>query len=79
MLRTDWFPTSIKPVRVGVYEVLVGSMNAYSYWDGKVFRSCAESVQFAIPTDRYRRKASDYMQEPTAMWRGLAEDPNVQP
>jgi hypothetical protein len=54
-------------------------MNAYSYWDGKVFRSCAESVQFAIPTDRYRRKASDYMQEPTAMWRGLAEDPNVQP
>lgn len=82
MRKTDWFPVSIKPVRVGVYEVSVpyyASVNTHSYWDGNLFRSCGMSLNDATPNTMHCQEASTYMEDSRSMWRGLAEDPNVQP
>jgi hypothetical protein len=58
---TDWFPASINPVRVGVYEILTQESINWPYpnkglWDGKKWNFLDHTV-----TD----------------WRGLAKDPGV--
>ena len=57
---TDWYPVSIKPVRVGYYEILTKESINWPYpnkglWDGKKWNFLDHTV-----TD----------------WRGLAKDPN---
>jgi hypothetical protein len=58
---TDWFPVSINPVRVGVYEILTQESINWPFpnkglWDGKKWNFLDHTV-----TD----------------WRGLAKDPGV--
>lgn len=57
---TDWFPVSVKPVRVGVYEILTKESINWPYpnkglWDGKKWNFLDHTVE---------------------EWRGLAQDPN---
>ena len=57
---TDWFPVSVKPVRVGFYEILTKESINWPYpnkglWDGKKWNFLDHTVQ---------------------EWRGLAKDPN---
>lgn len=56
---TDWFPVSVKPVRVGVYEILTKESINWPYpnkglWDGKKWNFLDHTVE---------------------EWRGLAKDP----
>lgn len=58
---TDWFPVSIKPVRVGVYEILTKESINWPHpnkglWDGKKWNFLDHTVE---------------------EWRGLAQDPNA--
>lgn len=58
---TDWFPVSIKPVRVGVYEILTKESINWPHpnkglWDGKKWNFLDHTVQ---------------------EWRGLAKDPGA--
>ncbi|WP_259460546.1 helix-turn-helix transcriptional regulator [Paraburkholderia sp. BL23I1N1] len=57
MRKTPWFPSSIKPVREGLYEThwLIRSWSILRYWDGKLWR-----------TDGQVCSRQDYA------WRGLA-------
>jgi hypothetical protein len=57
---TDWFPVSINPVRVGVYEILTKESINWPYpnkglWDGKKW---------------------NFLDHTVTEWRGLAKDPN---
>jgi hypothetical protein len=60
MKKTKWFPADIKPVRIGIYEVL-GSNHMW-LWDGANWRSSGPS-RFLC-------------QGQWKIWRGLASDPN---
>jgi hypothetical protein len=58
---TDWFPVSIKPARVGVYEILTKESINWPHpnkglWDGKKWNFLDHTVE---------------------EWRGLAKDPNA--
>lgn len=58
---TDWFPVSIKPVRIGHYEILTKESINWpfpnkGYWDGKKWNFLDHTVE---------------------EWRGLAKDPNA--
>lgn len=58
---TDWFPVSIKPVRVGVYEILTKESINWPHpnkglWDGKKWNFLDHTVE---------------------EWRGLAKDPGA--
>jgi hypothetical protein len=46
---TDWFPSSIKPVHAGVYEVDTPNSiaNKYAYFDAKGWRLCASCTLIA--------------------------------
>ena len=70
MKKTPWYPISIKPVRVGVYEVEnANPNNKFSYWNGKCFECCTAVPK--IPENRYR---SQDMQWSKAQWRGLTTE-----
>ena len=67
----NWFPSILKPVRAGVYEVHtpVSRANRYAYFDGKQWFCCVTNLieaKGAIPgsTDIYSHGA---------MWRGFTE------
>ena len=38
MKRTEWYPSHIKPVRKGLYEVGSDKFHVYAYWDEKHWR-----------------------------------------
>lgn len=72
---TEWFPPHVKPVRVGVYEVVDsdGELGWYAFWNGKKFGyRCWKSPQSAF----YRRHESTW-QPNFAKWRGLADNPEA--
>ena len=68
--KTPWYPISIKPVRIGVYEVenKFGG-NKFSYWNGKYFECCTYFPK--IPINRIE---SIDMKWPKAKWRGLTTE-----
>ena len=65
---TPWYPGEVKPVRVGVYEMLFAEPNiaTFSWWDGKqwccIDDTPAEAAQWVA--------RSEYQNLP---WRGLKE------
>lgn len=73
---TDWFPSSIKPIRAGVYEVFTpnSSANTHSYYDKKGWRLCGSSAHEAedqIMDLQDLHESS--MTVPGAMWREFKE------
>jgi hypothetical protein len=70
---TGWYPPSIPPMRVGVYERdMEGSGNgAYSYWNGKFWCGWGFTIDIAHRNgiEEYRSSVQD------ADWRGLAVAP----
>ena len=71
---TPWFPSSIKPVRAGVYEVFTPNSraNRYAYFDKKGWRLCAGSVEDArgeLNWDDIYWDSS--MNLPCSKWRGF--------
>ena len=70
--HTPWFPGSVKPARVGVYQRILDDPSAiyYSLWDGYIWRWSA------IDPDTAAKKA-DISAWLCATWRGLAQDPKV--
>ena len=48
--KTDWYPPTIKPARVGVYERQMGSFSMggrYSYWNGEFWCGWGGTVLIA--------------------------------
>lgn len=69
MKLTPWFPANVKPVRAGVYEILM-DCPWYRYWDGLNWYAghCTPRLACALP----RMPLEETPPEP---WRGLAENP----
>jgi hypothetical protein len=65
---TDWFPTIINPVHIGVYQVHdpKWSNNNYSFWNGKYWEICTRTAQHSV----FRTMSSD-MYTTGVFWRGL--------
>ncbi len=74
---TPWFPSSIKPVRAGVYAVDTPNCreNKYAYFDKKGWGLCASTVELA-EDDKYfpRSHWGSSMTLPRSMWRGFTEE-----
>lgn len=68
---TDWYPPSIKPARVGVYQRdMRGTGNGqYSHWDGMFWGGWGGSIEIAA------RNAGGISSVQDANWRGLAKKP----
>ena len=74
MKLTPWFPETVKPMRVGVYQVKLDWFNPrdwYAYWNGKRF--CYRSS--TGPDDALRARYCETALPRIAIWRGLAEKP----
>ncbi|WP_186263311.1 hypothetical protein [Burkholderia gladioli] len=71
---TEWYPASVKPVHVGVYEIQDGTSDIfgpfYSYWNGSRF-----GWRSALPEHAFLMRKKDTMALPVIRWRGLAEKP----
>ena len=68
MTKTDWYPGTTKPVRVGVYERNLRDMEriVFSLWDGKEWRTNEYTTMFA----NNAHFGSHYQ---NLMWRGLTK------
>jgi len=73
---TDWLPSSIKPVRAGVYEVETPNSiaNKYAYFDKKGWRLCATDILIA----KNEKNNPDIFGESSmtlrySKWRGFTE------
>ena len=72
-MYTPWFPLNIKPVRLGVYQIINhhASYAHYSYWNGKFWcfttDSPAEAVQYKEKPSPSVGKMYNYYDQ----WRGL--------
>jgi hypothetical protein len=74
---TPWFPSSIEPVRAGVYEVDTPNSiaNKYAYFDKKGWRLCASDVLTARIQRKYPdRFGSSSMTLSRSMWRGFTKE-----
>lgn len=67
---TPWFPNSVKPRRVGVYERHYGGKDnvGFAFWNGCVWGYRAESPDGAVI-------ASAVESVTRCRWRGLAKEP----
>ena len=66
MNKTPWFDWRVKPVREGVYEVMVPM--CYAYWNGSRWGHLTYSVKHA----NYFRKTTGASQYKN--WRGLTKE-----
>jgi hypothetical protein len=69
MKLTLWFPGTVKPVRVGVYQQHcgIGTIIGYQYWNGKKWSSWSSSAKGAILCKQIMA-APDHQNDP---WRGV--------
>lgn len=73
MKRTDWFPRTVRPVHIGVYEVthpIFDDVVFYQHWDGKHWGFIRTSMAGAYESRNNYSKI-----QPTPRWRGLAQKP----
>ena len=71
---TPWFPSRIKPVRAGVYEVFTPNSlaNKYAYFDKDGWRLCASSLKEARhDADWLGSHWGSSMTLPRSKWRGF--------
>lgn len=74
---TPWFPSRIKPVRAGVYEVFTPNSfaNKYAYFDKKGWRLCAGFVENAKhEADCLDGHWNSSMYLPGSKWRGFTKE-----
>jgi len=73
---TEWFPSSIKPVRAGVYEVHtpVCVANNFAYYDKEGWRLCARTISDATKANVMPFLSRD-MKIKDSCWRGLSSKP----
>jgi hypothetical protein len=65
---TDWFPASVKPVHVGVYEAEpYEGLRHYSWWCGTMFHGCWGSPTYA---EKQRQSLGGFI---VNRWRGLTK------
>jgi hypothetical protein len=75
---TNWFPSHIKPVHAGVYEVQTPNKkaNKYCYYDQHGWRLCSNNINFA-ERDRHYVSAWHFAGSSMAFagskWRGFKE------
>lgn len=72
---TDWFPSSVKPTIIGVYEVtnIFGDKEGvFAYFDGLEWGGYNDSIEGAITG--YHTFGTEHAQQ-SKQWRGLAEQP----
>jgi hypothetical protein len=68
MIKTDWFPGNIKPVRIGVYEKQIyNERSVFSYWDGAYWFVYSYSVLAAL---QHRGCKSVFQ---NSKWRGISK------
>jgi len=72
---TPWFPSNIKPVRAGVYEVFTpnSEANNFAYFDKKGWRLCASSIFEAEGEINWPNNLSS-MNLSRSKWRGFTEE-----
>jgi hypothetical protein len=73
---TNWFPSSIKPVRAGVYEVDTPNsiFNKYAYFDKKGWRLCAGDILTAkMEKNNPDTFIASSMTLSSSKWRGFTE------
>lgn len=63
---TPWFPASVNPVRVGVYERDIAPLGPYSYWNGLFWGGWAAWPDIAV--NNYDKESLIQ----NTRWRGLA-------
>jgi hypothetical protein len=69
MRHTSWYPPSIKPYRVGVYEKLSQVYEkGYQYWNGEFWGRWCTTPAFAYAA---RDEKSAFQNE---YWRGFTEE-----
>lgn len=68
MKKTPWFPGTVKPVHVGVYQRDYASRVAYCKWDGVFW-------YWAAPRRKEAQRECGKSISQTLPWRGLAEKP----
>ena len=71
MKRTNWYPPTMLPVRVGVYECewVRGKFGGiwFNYWNGTSFLLGSQVAQFAAYTEGRKRLPFDRLKR----WRGV--------
>lgn len=79
---TTWFPETMKPVRVGVYEVTDYNEKhrAFAYWNGKRFGYRCWAYEGEIDeqeaiNDALGFRRAETCLSPRCSWRGLAKEP----
>jgi len=74
---TPWFPVSINPARMGVYQIRTNYGGVrYSVWDGVQWLCTTFNIERAVPVGyKYGRSNDMYCKGYTPEWRGLAVQP----
>jgi len=72
MKLTEWFPGTIKPVRVGVYMQMdgLGKKEGYQYWDGSLWGGFARSPDKAFVLRHHKPHATHQNDS----WRGILKE-----
>jgi hypothetical protein len=71
MKLTPWYPMSINPVRVGVYEVKDSISTEYRQWSGRGWSTCLDPIDsHLIALDFYSPQNLAAM---NGKWRGVAK------
>jgi hypothetical protein len=69
---TEWFPSNIKPARIGVYEIQWWFVNCwdygFSYWNGKQWANSAGTPESAL---LHKKWTDGAIQD--KKWRGFTE------
>lgn len=75
--KTEWYPGSVKPARVGVYECQdsTGKEPYYCFWNGEFWSAGEDTPLEAMAFARKLPSVMGYCQDKVP-WRGLASDPN---
>jgi hypothetical protein len=74
---TPWFPSHIKPVHAGVYEVRTPNNrgNKYCYYDKQGWRLCSDRIDYA---EQERHYTSEFMYSSMVLvgskWRGFTKE-----
>ena len=74
---TPWFPSHIKPVHKGVYEVRTPNSkeNKYAYYDHRGWRLCSERIDYAEQEKQYMSELiHSSMTLVSSKWRGFTKE-----
>lgn len=67
MTLTNWYPSHIKPARIGVYQILMGGSIVYSRWNGEKWEQVSRHLSLAS-------QPSSYSMSQEKIWRGVENE-----